>query len=49
MNQRHLPELKISSQYLGYGIDDDGREYEGYDVNGVDRYYYTADGTELKE
>lgn len=46
---KHLPQLKISNEYLGYGIDENGREYEGYIVNGECKYFFTSDGEEMED
>ena len=43
------PTLNLDGEFLGHGIDDDGRVYEGWLVNGEVHYYFADTGEESFE
>lgn len=42
----YQPVLNLG-EFLGHGIGDDGRVYEGYDIDGQVRYFHADDGSEI--
>lgn len=40
--------LKLSDEYVGHGIDDEGKEYEGYVIDGEVRFFY-LNGEEVED
>lgn len=47
----YIPRLSLSGDYLGHGLDDTGREYEGWLFSEAEgpRYFYTDTGEECAD
>lgn len=43
---KYIQVLNKNGEFLGHGIDDNGRVYEGYLIGGECKYFNVDDGTE---